>query len=157
MHVALTLSSLVYVVTSIGKTLYASSLAKEDEEHKLVREAVHHVWVTFVRGRRRTGEWSDDCRAEARERALAYVRRNRSRMCSCFGASRARLVSWINDAVACNKVSAVSVSATTRPASRRRGDRASCTGGGYRVGDGGRTNSTVAVAVGVGTGYVAPL
>ena len=103
MHVALTLSSLVYVITSIGKTLYASVVAKEDEEHKLVAEAVYHVWVTYVRDMRRNGLWTEVQRAEARVRALEYVRENRSRLCGCFGAPRTRLVSWINDAVARNK------------------------------------------------------
>lgn len=100
MHVMLTASSLVYVVTSLGKTVYSISLAKEHEEHALVLEGVHSVYNSYVRDLKRRGEWGPIEKARARQLVVDYVRRNGSRMCRCFSSGRPRLVTWINDAVA---------------------------------------------------------
>lgn len=99
MHVALTISSLVYVLTSLGKTVYGIALEREREEHALVREAVQHVWVSFVKPHKRACTWTAAEQGRARDLAVKYVHRNSSRMCRCCSSSRSRLVSLINDRV----------------------------------------------------------
>lgn len=99
MQVALTISSLVYVLTSLGKTVYNVSMAKEREEHALVREATQHVWVTFVKPHKRNGTWTPVTQQQARQLAVTYVRHNSSNMCRCFSSSKTRIVSLINDDV----------------------------------------------------------
>ena len=104
MHVALTVSSLVYVLTSLGKTLYMMSLAREKEERELVCEAVQHVWVTFVKQHKRDGTWTIAEHRQAKEMAIDYVRRNERRpLCGCMSSSRRRIYSWITDNVESRK------------------------------------------------------
>lgn len=103
MHVALTVSSLIYATLSIGKVLYASSIAKEREEHGLVREGVYHVYQVYVKDRKRGGGWGPMEKARARDLVVDYVHESRSRLCGCFSSPRSRLVSWIEDAVAAAK------------------------------------------------------
>ena len=112
MHASLTTASLLYTALSIGRTLYGSYIAKEREEKALVEEGVHHVYHAYVKAQRRTGAWGAAEKQMARRLVIGYVRENSSRMCACFRSTEARLVSWIDDAVAeakCRRAQALSV------------------------------------------------
>ena len=80
------------------------SLAREKEERELVREAVQHVWVTFVKPHKREGAWTVAEHRQAKELAIDYVRRYARRpLCGCMSSSRRRLSSWITDCVESRK------------------------------------------------------
>lgn len=109
MQVGLTLSSLIYVATAFTSTVYGIIMAKEREERALVREAVHHTWVSYVKPQKRRNDWGADERAHARQLALTYMRNNEARLARCFASSRAHRVSLIRDEVETRKSQAAHV------------------------------------------------
>jgi len=99
MQLALTMSSICYVVLSAIKTLYGVGITKEKEERFLTHEAVYHVWNTFVKAKKVSGQWGDLEKLEARARVVAYVRHFESCHCSCYRTRVARIYDWIKEDV----------------------------------------------------------
>ena len=101
--VLLTLSSILYVLTSFVNVLYSASLAKEREELALVKEGVDHVWSVYVKSYKKEGRFGLEEKRKARELVISYVKQNESKFCICFKNSKKRLISLINDIVASRK------------------------------------------------------
>jgi hypothetical protein len=99
MHITVSISSIIYAITAIGKTLYESKLSKSKEEFELTKEGVHLIYITYVRDVKRRGEWDSVNKEYARQKVVDFVRRNTSCWCRCFYVPNGRIRSWITEIV----------------------------------------------------------
>lgn len=115
MQVGLTLSSLIYVATAFTSTVYGIWIAKEKEERELIKEAVHHTWVSYVKEQKRSGPWTKDEKVYACRLALMYVRNNEARLTRCCASDRARRESLVQDTVEARKAHAARLQLCSNP------------------------------------------
>ncbi len=109
MQVGLTMSSIIYVATAFISTIYTIMMAKETEERLLIKEAVNHTWVSYVKDQQRRGDWGPDEKRHACQLALTYVRNNEAYLARSCASSIARRVSLIRDEVEARKATAARV------------------------------------------------
>ena len=98
MQVALTISSMCYVLLSSSQTIYRMKLTRYSETKRLTLEAVSYIWFTFVKMHKVHGTWSYSSKRDAYNHVIEYVRRNESCYCKiCCRVSDEMIIEWIKE------------------------------------------------------------